>query len=591
MDIAAEKISVGVYRFRLGTPEKCVPTAYRKMPALPYGSDQPCPFTAGDIQYEVTNRGLMVSLPLQGQVYGFGLQLKGLNHTRMKRTMRSDADAPSCNGESHAPVPFYVTTAHYGVMVDTARNAAFYCGQTKLAGESVGMGAETYLNPMTTAEQWNDYVRRDAMRMRIEIPFASGVDVYVFAGDSMMEAVQKYNMFSGGGARMPEWALGVWYRMLARSTAKDWEAFAQKFRDEGFPVTVLGLEPGWQTHAYACTYVWDEARLGDYRKAIEKIHELGYRVNAWEHGFVHPDSPIYDEIRPYCGDYETWGGLVPDFSTKAADIFLRRQLSLGVDCFKIDEVDGSDYNHCWSFPDFARFPGGMDGEQMHNMMGVLYQQMILRGFPQSVNNVRGAHALAAPYPFILYSDLYGHEDFIRGIVNAGFSGLLWAPEVRHAENPRDLIRRMQTALFSPQMLINAWYLKNPPWEQIDIDKNMMGQRMEDADVVTELARKLCRDREKLIPYLKRMYDQYAETGKPVFRALVLDCQDDAQTYAIDDEYMVGDNYLFAPLTCASDTRNVYLPEGRWMRDGVMYSSGWHCFTCDLSEYLLFEAIR
>ena len=37
-------------------------------------------------------------------------------------------------------------------------------------------------------------------------------------------------------------------------------------------------------------------------------------------------------------------------------------------------------------------------------------------------------------------------------VNAGFSGLLWSPEVRHAEGPEELVRRLQTVVMSPQML-------------------------------------------------------------------------------------------------------------------------------------------
>ena len=32
-------------------------------------------------------------------------------------------------GDSHAPVPFYVTTRGYGVLVDTARYATFYGGK------------------------------------------------------------------------------------------------------------------------------------------------------------------------------------------------------------------------------------------------------------------------------------------------------------------------------------------------------------------------------------------------------------------------------------------------------------------------------
>ena len=39
--------------------------------------------------------------------------------------------------------------------------------------------------------------------------------------------------------------------------------------------------------------------------------------------------------------------------------------------------------------------------------------------------------------------------YIRALVNSGFSGLLWCPEVRQAESVEDLIRRLQSVVFSP----------------------------------------------------------------------------------------------------------------------------------------------
>ena len=75
---------------------------------------------------------------------------------------------------------------------------------------------------------------------------------------------------------------------------------------------------------------------------------------------------------------------------------------------------------------------------------------------------------------MLYSDLYDHREFIRALVNSGFSGLLWTPEVRDAKSAEDLVRRLQTAVLSPMALINAWYIKNPPWMQIDRRRTTQG---------------------------------------------------------------------------------------------------------------------
>jgi len=51
---------------------------------------------------------------------------------------------------------------------------------------------------------------------------------------------------------------------------------------------------------------------------------------------------------------------------------------------------------------------------------------------------------------------------------------------------------------------------------------------------------------------------------PLFRPLLLNFQSDANTLTIDDEFMVGDDLLAAPVTEAGATsRLVYLPAGTW----------------------------
>ena len=584
-----EKLLNGVYHLTLGVPEAQTYVTYREYPPQSIGQDNPAPFSSQDFSFAVTKRGCTIEMPLYGDLFGFGLQLRTFCHTRKKCILRCNADAISTNGESHAPVPFFVSTAGYGVLVDSPRDVAFYCGQSRKKGESAHLSSSYTSAPEDTEAAYRNELNFAKSRMRIEIPYAQGVDLYIFAGSSMLDAVQKYNMFCGGGAELPSWSLGAWYRLYGASTAADWVQFAERFRQDQLDISVLGLEPGWQTHAYSCTYIFDDAKLGNTQSALNRMHELGYKVNLWEHCYVHPNALCYESMLPYAGSMEVWGGIVPDFSLpQAREIFLNAHKNLGADCLKLDECDGSDHTGGWSFPDDTAFPSGLDGEQMHHLLGLLYQQTINSAYPNSCHSVRASGAMASPYPFILYSDLYAHEDFIRGVVNAGFSGLLWAPEVRDAADLKDFVRRLQTALFSPQLLINAWYLKNPPWDQLNKDKNNANEKMPEADEALSIVRNLLQIRSGFVPYLTRMYKQYHDTGKPVFRALILDYPGDKECLSIDDEYLMGDDYLFAPLTATSDSRRVYLPEGSWMRNGQSYQPGWHEFTCALDEYLLFE---
>ena len=147
----------------------------------------------------------------------------------------------------------------------------------------------------------------------------------------------------------------------------------------------------------------------------------------------------------------------------------------------------------------------MDGEQMHMAIGTLYQNLIYRIYQQenrrTYSQVRSSGALAASLPFVLYSDLYDHKQFIRGVVNAGFSGLLWCPEVRDCANGDDLLRRLQTVVFSGHALINSWRIPSPPWKQTDIEKNLAGEPMDTAEYYTAECRKLFELRMRLLPYL------------------------------------------------------------------------------------------
>ena len=89
------------------------------------------------------------------------------------------------------------------------------------------------------------------------------------------------------------------------------------------------------------------------------------------------------------------------------------------------------------------------------------EDIYIRRNQRTYGLIRNNGALAASLPLALYSDLYDHRDFLRGVSSAGFSGLLWTPEVRDAADTEDLIRRIQSVVLSPLALINAWYIRVP----------------------------------------------------------------------------------------------------------------------------------
>jgi len=580
----ADLVAPGIWRFHFGDPEPFTPTHFRsaaldsagleKMPASPV-----LPVDPAKITFYVSGRGCSVQLPMESDesIYGLGLSTKLFDLTESengrtgRRVFLKPTDSPENDlGESHAPVPFYVSSKGYGVFVDTARFVSFYMGNVapvQAPAETGGGGVQTSI-----AELYRARTQR-VKTMLVDVPAAKGLDVYVFAGPAMLDAVERYNLFSGGGTLPPLWGLGIHYRGYARYGADESLALAARIRAEHVPCDVWGVEPGWQSKTYSCSFTWNTNQFPDPDGFLRQMRAMGYRMNFWEHAFTHPSSPIYEELKPWSGNYRVWDGLVPDFATpQGREIFLKQNrvalFNRQVEGVKLDECDDQpDSAMPWSFPPASAFPSGLDGEQMHSLFGLLYQQTMLTPYREqglrTWGLVRNSHALAASLPYVVYSDSYDPKCYVRGVVNEGFSGLLWTPEVRDAGSVEDLYRRLETVMFSADAVINAWFIQNPPWDQVNREKNNHGELMPERAAVTEAVRKLLQLRMSFIPYLYTAFNEYHATGKPPIRALVLDWPEDPKVRKLDDQFMFGDSVLVAPMFAGEDRRTVYLPAGDW----------------------------
>lgn len=579
-----EQVAPGVWRIRFGAPEEFTPTHFRSAPIdkaglakMPFRGAPP--LTAAGITFRQSDRGCSLLLPMtrHENIYGFGLHTELFDMTQSpsgqtgRRVVLAPTDSPENDlGESHAPVPFFVSSRGYGVFVDTARFASFYTGDVEPAGTQ----PETDNGSVQTSTTALYRARAEHVKsMLVDIPAAKGVDVYIFAGPAPLQAVERYILFSGGGVVPPLWGLGIQYRGYAQFGANQTLKLARTIRDEHIPCDVWGVEPGWQSHVYSCSFVWKTNAFPDPDGFLRQMHDMGYRMNFWEHAFTHPTSPIFDELKPWSGNFLVWGGLVPDFaSPEARKIFLGQNEKVlfdkGVEAVKLDECDYQPESATpWSFPPATAFPSGLDGEVMHSLFGELYQQTMLEPYREkgvrTWGLVRDSQALAAPLPYVLYSDSYDARCYVRGLVNEGFSGLLWGPEVRNADSVEDLYRRIETVIFSPDAVIDSWFIPNPPWDQVDRNKNVLGELMPDRKEVTDGVRKILQLRMSFIPYLYSAFNEYRLTGKPPVRALVLDWPKDPNVRQIDDEFMFGDSVLVAPMFAGDSERKVYLPAGDW----------------------------
>lgn len=530
------------------------------------------PVDANQISVKVTPRQTIVTLPLEREesLYGLGLQLLKLNHRGRTRYLRVNSDPKQDTGETHAPVPFYVSSRGYGVMVNTSRIVSIYCGSAVRADSGLSGDAKDRNSDRT----WKATPVSDTVEIVINEP---GVELFVFGGPTPLDAVRRYNLFHGGGALPPKWGLGFWHRVPKSYSDQEVMNEAMAFRERGFPCDVIGLEPGWHSKSYPVTYEWHKEKFPDPAGFVKGMAEQGFQINLWEHPYVSPDARIYEALEPLSGSHTVWHGLVPDYTLpEARDIYMKQHetdhVDIGVSGYKLDECDGSELTrNSWIYPAHAQFPSGADGEQIRQLYGLMIQKMTDELY-RSKNRrtyglARASSSAASSLPYVLYSDLYDHRQFVRGMCSSSFSGLLWTPEVRKAKNAEDWVRRMQVVCFSPLAMVNAWADGTKPWSFPEVET---------------IVKKYIDLRMRLIPYLYSAFAQYCFEGVPPIRAMQLETGSvraaegqehtlDSTDFAyggvseteVDDQFMVGDSLLVAPLFEGESERNVYLPAGVW----------------------------
>jgi len=537
-----------------------------KVEAIKELGDTPFPFDTDATQYLLNSSRASIRLPLDEteSIYGLGLEFQGINRRGSVYTLKVDHYG-GIKGYTHAPVPFYVSSKGYGVLINSSRRVKIHVG--------VGNRKDGNLpDPIdrTDGKNWSARPVSDAIEASVQ---DGGLEIYVFCGKNPLEAVQRYNLFCGGGVLPPKWGLGFVHRVNTHFSDEDVLKEIADFEKYDFPLDVIGLEPGWQDFAYPCSFDWDETRFPDPEKFVSTLNDKGIKVNLWENPYVAPSSTMYENIRPYTGSHTVWLGEVPDYTLPEAQKILlnhhkQNHLDIGISGYKFDEVDGYDF---WLWPDHATFPSGNDAVEIRQLYGLILQDMLTDHFrrqnKRTYGLVRSSYTGASSKNFVIYSDYYGHEGYVTALANSSLSGVLWTPEIRSANSAEEWIRRFQTVCFSPMMQLNAWASSMKPWSFPE---------------VTNLVRDVIQLRTNLLPYIYTAFYEYNQKGIPPFRAMVLESGYDSKEILsggelddsenpyeeqlrteVTDQYMMGPSILVAPVFTGQKERKVVLPRGRW----------------------------
>ena len=398
------------------------------------------------------------------------------------------------------------------------------------------------------------------------------MNFYFIWGPSFKKILTDWSELAGRMHMPPRYALGLTYRGAGGFNAKDLEAVTREQQDAGLAVDVIGVEPGWHTHAYPCSFRWS-GRFPDPKGFIDTMHGLGVKVNFWEHPYYSPDCPVVKESEPY-GRWGAemaksegskanhgFGGFVPDMTMPAARSLywrLHRDVlfDLGADGLKVDETDD------WACGTRLeeKMPGGISCNAYRNLIGTLTCNFVHECFRADYGRrtflfSRGNWAGMQRWATSAYTDFYGFEQFVMSVIVQSCSGSYYTPEIRNKETPSDVsyMRRAQMMFLTPFPMSNEW------------QENAVVTRRSPA--VFECYKRYNRLHYALVPYLYSLFREQSKTGLGVVRALPFEFPDDARAFGVSDEFLLGSSILVRPV---ADLRRkaeakVYLPLGAdWM---------------------------
>ena len=557
-------------------------------------SHQTAAFTFQNVQITRNGTKLQIRLVYHG-AYGMGEKFDSLN--QKGNTVVNQVREKFCfqGDKTYCPAPFFWTDTGFGLYVDTCE---------------------------TTVFAFQDDL--------IEVELPETADVVLFSG-TPETIIRDYMSLSGPAVLPPEWVLGIWVSANRWNKQSDVELLLEKLQKYDFPASVVVLE-AWSDEA--TFYIWNEAKYTpipngqplryddfdfsdspwpDPAGMIQQVHDAGLKLLLWQ-------APIYkkqgaeerlntqNELdredaadrklcvtipdgSPYTIPEGNWfsGSMIPDFTNPETvkSWFGKRQylLDLGVDGFK---TDGGEFVHS----EQAQFYDGSTGKEGINRYARDYTERY-RDFVGSSRVIFSRAGFSGQHtvPCHWGGDQQSQNCELASVLKAGLSAaatgmIFWGFDLAGFAGPLpslDLYRRAtQMACFCPIM---QWHSEPDGGQFRELMPGAQGNNERSpwnmaesyaAPGFMDEIRYWHKLHEKLRPYLWETAQKCVRESKPMMRPLVYEWPADKMAIHCQDEYLLGDDLLVAPLLEENAvSRRVYLPEGTWFDffDGKAHQGG------------------
>lgn len=424
------------------------------------------------------------------------------------------------------------------------------------------------------------------------------VDIYVIAGAGPQQVVQRLAGLTGRMELPPLWALGYHQSRWSYPDAAAFRAIAGRMREERIPCDALHFDIDYM-HGFR-VFTWNPVTFPNLSGLLGDLARDGYRAVAILDPGLKADRsyPAYAEARRKGlllkrSDggrlvREVWAGPseFPDFTSPECRSWWSGQVrsfaKVGFAGLWNDMNEPSIFTEPRTLPDDT--PHDWEGEGNTHAGGghAVYGMQMARASREGMASLHRDRR-----PFIIsragYAGLQRYATTWNGdslatwehlqitipqMLNLGMSGIPFsgsdAGGFRGDPDAELYLRWMQLASMTPFFRTHSARTarERNPWSY-DVG-------------TTDRIREVVERRYRLLPYLYTAVRRASADGVPIVRPMLFEQPERADFQHIDDQFMLGDHLLVAPIIERSArSRSVVLPDGNWypLGKGVVVAGG------------------
>lgn len=417
------------------------------------------------------------------------------------------------------------------------------------------------------------------------------VDLFLIAGPSVRQVVERYTDLTGKSAMLPRTALGylgssMYYSELDADCDEGILEFIDTAKEEKIPIDDFHLSSGYcavdtQEGIKRCVFTWNKRRFKNPKGFFRQMKDRGITVTPNVKPGILLVHPMFEEMKakgmfvkasgsddPGVGTW--WGGkgVFVDFTSQTARNHWKELLKKHVLQYGTSSVwnDNCEYDSIVDKDCRCDFEGrggtiGQLKSVMSNLMCHITCEAVRESFPDTRPYVvcRSGYCGIQRYAQTWAGDnLTGWDTLkynIATILGMGLSGV--ANEgcdiggfAGPAPDGELFLRWVQNGIFQPRFSIHSTNTDNTvtePWMYSDLKDHI---------------RRAMEFRYELSPYLYSLMARAHETGLPIMEPMCSAFQDDPACYDEGVDFMVGDSLLVANVVeKGAALRRIYLPKG------------------------------